>query len=158
MVAENRSDSKEMGNELLNSWVCQEVPWGFWGVPFCWKIMYRNGSKCLFMGLLPRNNVLNQSQKRSATCPFPTCSRREILKTTFNNAWENVKGLSSRHIEYWKNWMKRQIIRVGPACLLSTRESWPLWISASCFKKWDMLLPYKVVATIKMENAYESVC
>lgn len=86
--------------------------------------MHRNGSKCLVMGLFPRNSLLNQSQERSVAYPFPTCSRREILKTTFSNACESSKGLALRQCGILKKLDdKTDYLSSGLACPLSTRGS-----------------------------------
>lgn len=57
-------------------------------------------------------------------------------------------------VEHWKNWMKCLMIWV-PA-LLTSYQLQDLNLSEPqlpILKKWGIYLPYKVVVTIKMENA-----
>lgn len=71
MFSENRSDSKVTENKLLNDKVfVRKFPGAFGGFYFPGKPCHRTSSKCLSMGLFPRNSLLNQSQEKVSCLSF----------------------------------------------------------------------------------------
>lgn len=110
MFSENRSDSKEMGNKLLNNNIfVRKCPGTFGGVLLCWKTIHGNGSKCLFRGLFLRNSLLNQPQGEVICLFFSYVFQEGNLKTACSHAWESSKGCHQSCVEYWKNGTKRQV-------------------------------------------------
>lgn len=158
MFSGNRSDSREMENKPWNHKVFVRKFHGtlsrFW---FTGKPRHRNGSKYLSVRLLPRDHLLNQAQEKVSCLPvfymFEEGKFWKPLSVMLGkvNMWLVIKAVWNDE----KSWMKKQMI-----WLLALPASYQLW-DLNVFEpqlfilKNERFLPYKVVVTIEMENAYQ---
>lgn len=84
MFSENRSDSKVTENKFLNNKVfVRKFPGAFGGFYFTGKPCHRTSSKCLSMGLFPRNSLLNQSQEKVSCLSFSYMFQKGNFKNKF---------------------------------------------------------------------------